>query len=791
MAGRRARPTDEVALVPLADGGEGTLDAVAAAGGWDLVPAATRDPLMRPLDGRFLRQGDRAVVELATASGLSRVAARRAGRGCRESTFGTGPDPGGRDRPRLPRRRARPRRQRYDRRRRGAAGGPWRSIPGRRRATTCRPVAAPWRDWPRVDLAGLSPILADVSPDDRVGRHQPAPGRARRGGHVRAPEGCRRGRGAHARCRPSRTLLTCWRQRPVADVRDVPGAGAAGGTTLRAARASPTDSRASRSGQGWRSSWSSPTSMARLAGCDLVLTGEGRIDEQTAFGKTALGVAQRAAAAGVAVPLLRWRRHARGRGRAAGRGAVALPVVEAPMTVEEAIAAGVAPIERAAERAGRFVSLVDADRDRSGALVAASGHQGDAARTRCRSTKATQSGGTKRPARPTRRKPPDPRRPGRSGSRARARGWCRSCSMRLATAVRPADVGARPRPDQRARADDPVAEQRRRERGARLRVAARRTIPGRRDVPGPSPRDGRSVGRQGQPTRLGRRRAGRTPPRPTGTPWSGATAGAGRGHPPGRPGASRRRLASRPRCDTLREATRRPLARVPGRACRRWRPATGSRPSTASGARPPRWCCCSRFGTPLMPVDRHVERVSKRIGLLPGQGHRGRGPRACSWRCSEPDQMYEAHVNLITHGRQTCHARTRLRRVPVAPAAGRRPRAVFLDRRAAMQATQSSLIRRLPRATSSRPDADAFLQREFDCRGAAMHRPDDYDDARRPLGGGLVQRDTDARCLADPVSGRCRSGAHARRAHRPRPGHRHAPGTASSRPTGRAGSATR
>ncbi len=38
---------------------------------------------------------------------------------------------------------------------------------------------------------------------------------------------------------------------------------------------------------------------ARLARADIVITGEGRIDAQTAFGKTALGVAQRAQAAGV------------------------------------------------------------------------------------------------------------------------------------------------------------------------------------------------------------------------------------------------------------------------------------------------------------------------------------------------------------------------------------------------------------------------------------------------------------------------------------------------------------
>ena len=56
-----------------------------------------------------------------------------------------------------------------------------------------------------------------------------------------------------------------------------------------------------------------------------------------------------------------------------------------------------------------------------------------------------------------------------------------------------------------------------------------------------------------------------------------------------------------------------------------------------------------------MPVDRHVERVSRRVGLI--------GPKATADDAHEvflgllePDQMYEAHVSLITHGRQICHA---------------------------------------------------------------------------------------------------------------------------------------
>ena len=61
------------------------------------------------------------------------------------------------------------------------------------------------------------------------------------------------------------------------------------------------------------------------------------------------------------------------------------------------------------------------------------------------------------------------------------------------------------------------------------------------------------------------------------------------------------------------------------------------------------------FGMPLIPVDRHVERVSKRIGLVP--------PKATAEQAHDylqallaDENVHEAHVNLITHGRQTCHA---------------------------------------------------------------------------------------------------------------------------------------
>jgi len=82
------------------------------------------------------------------------------------------------------------------------------------------------------------------------------------------------------------------------------------------------------------------------------------------------------------------------------------------------------------------------------------------------------------------------------------------------------------------------------------------------------------------------------------------------------------------------------------------------------------------FGLPLMPVDRHVERVAHRVGLI--------GPRVTADDAHdlflgmlEPDQMHEAHVNLIQHGRVLCHARR-----PDCAACPLRPRCRFVDPKA-------------------------------------------------------------------------------------------------------------
>ena len=82
------------------------------------------------------------------------------------------------------------------------------------------------------------------------------------------------------------------------------------------------------------------------------------------------------------------------------------------------------------------------------------------------------------------------------------------------------------------------------------------------------------------------------------------------------------------------------------------------------------------FGMPLMPVDRHVERVSKRIGLIPAKATAEQAHDYLQSLLAD-DSVHEAHVNLITHGRQTCHAQR--------PACGRcaiAPRCRYLDPRA-------------------------------------------------------------------------------------------------------------
>ena len=68
---------------------------------------------------------------------------------------------------------------------------------------------------------------------------------------------------------------------------------------------------------------------------DLVLTGEGKVDGQTAFGKTAMGVAERARAAGCQDICFGGGVTAEGAEFMHSIGVVTMPVTERPMTLDE------------------------------------------------------------------------------------------------------------------------------------------------------------------------------------------------------------------------------------------------------------------------------------------------------------------------------------------------------------------------------------------------------------------------------------------------------------------------
>lgn len=68
----RARPDSEIVCLPVADGGDGTLDAAVSAG-FERVPVTVAGPTGLPVETAFARRGDIAVVELADACGLHRL----------------------------------------------------------------------------------------------------------------------------------------------------------------------------------------------------------------------------------------------------------------------------------------------------------------------------------------------------------------------------------------------------------------------------------------------------------------------------------------------------------------------------------------------------------------------------------------------------------------------------------------------------------------------------------------------------------------------------------------------
>ena len=338
----RARPADEMRLAPLADGGEGTLVAIEAAGGWEWRSAAVHDPLGREIEAPWLVSADgrRAVVELAAASGLSRLAADERD-AVAASTFGTGEvlravlDAGIR---------------RIDLGVGGSAttDGGLGILAALGLGMTVEPELV-------VHLDELDPRLGDVDlriASDVTNRLLGPAGAAAVYGPQKgaSPVDVRNLDDALARWADALEAASGSRER------DTPGAGAAGGTVFGLACLRERF-RAFAIVPGVDLVMEATGFAAKLDGADLVVTGEGRIDRQTAFGKTALGVARRAAAAGVPCIAVGGGVEPDGIAALAAVGAVAVSVVERPQAVEEAMAAGPAPLERCGERLARLIGL--------------------------------------------------------------------------------------------------------------------------------------------------------------------------------------------------------------------------------------------------------------------------------------------------------------------------------------------------------------------------------------------------------------------------------------------------
>ena len=62
------------------------------------------------------------------------------------------------------------------------------------------------------------------------------------------------------------------------------------------------------------------------------------------------------------------------------------------------------------------------------------------------------------------------------------------------------------------------------------------------------------------------------------------------------------------------------------------------------------------LGLPGFPVDTHVHRVTGRLGLRP-EALSAEASHAYFEALLPPDTFYAAHLNLIRHGREVCHAR--------------------------------------------------------------------------------------------------------------------------------------
>ncbi len=287
----------ETLAVPMADGGEGTTDALVTATGGRMIDVAATGPLGEPMTGRFglLGDGATAVVEMAGVSGLPLVAPDRRNP-LHTTTYGTGElmaaalaagathlivGIGGSATTDLGAGMAQAMGVRFF-----DADGVEMTEPmtGRRLA-----------DVEGVDLSRLHPGVAGCRIDVACDVDNPLLG-PRGAAAVYGPQ---KGASADDVVTLEANLAhtaTIMEKAIGRSVRDTPGAGAAGG--LGAGLLGFCDAALM---SGVDIVLAAADLAGRVSGADLVITGEGKIDATTANGKTISGVVRVASAAGVPV----------------------------------------------------------------------------------------------------------------------------------------------------------------------------------------------------------------------------------------------------------------------------------------------------------------------------------------------------------------------------------------------------------------------------------------------------------------------------------------------------------
>jgi glycerate kinase len=341
---RLAQPRLEVLLAPVADGGDGTVDAAVAAG-FQRVTTTVTGPIGQPVVSGYALREETAVIELAEASGLRRLPNGRTAP-LTATTFGTGEL-------------IRAALERGARRVVVGVGGSATSDGGvgmaqalgvrflNRRGEDVGPGGAALRDLETISVDGLDPrvrsaeliVASDVQnpllgPSGAAAVYAP-----QKGADASDVAELEKGLG---------TLASVVARQFGVDLAAMPGAGAAGGAGggavafLGARIVSGIDYLLDLIGL-----------PELLRSADLVITGEGSLDEQTLHGKAPAGVAAAARAAGKEVVAVcgRLALPPEALGRAGIRRAY--PLTEAEPDIAKCLSDAGPILERVAEDIGR------------------------------------------------------------------------------------------------------------------------------------------------------------------------------------------------------------------------------------------------------------------------------------------------------------------------------------------------------------------------------------------------------------------------------------------------------